>query len=54
MDTTTVTLTAAEKKTAVFYLEKALINAEGMAAIGMASKGPAENLKSIINKLNCG
>lgn len=48
-------LTKAEVETLRFYIEKAIIDAEGMAAIGFEnSRKSAENLKSVKQKLEEG
>ena len=47
-----VKLTDSEIRTLKFYLEKALIDAEGMVAIGFGSKTSVTNLKSIIQKIS--
>lgn len=46
-----VTLSDSEIRTAMFYLEKSLIDAEGMKAVGVGSRKTVTNLKSIIRKL---
>lgn len=46
-----INLTESEVETLLFYLKKALIDAEGMAAIGVGSKSSVLNLKSIIKKM---
>ena len=46
-----IELTNSEIKTLKFYLEKSLIDAEGLYAIGVGSKNSATNLKSILKKI---
>lgn len=46
-----IELTEGEAATLRFYLNKALIDAEGMAAIGVANRQSADNLKSVIKKI---
>lgn len=46
-----VELTPDEVRTLRFYLTKALIDAEGMQAIGMTGTRTVENLRSVIHKL---
>ena len=48
---TCIILTESEIKTLNFYLEKALIDAEGMAAIGFGNKASVRNIKSVIKKI---
>lgn len=47
----TIELTAREVKTLKFYLNKAIIDAEGMSAIGVGSKESVSNLKSVMTKI---
>lgn len=47
-----IKLTDSEIKTLKFYLEKALIDAEGMYAIGVENINSVINIKSIIHKIN--
>lgn len=47
-----IKLTESEIKTLKFYLEKALIDAEGMRAIGIGSARTTINLKSIMHKIS--
>lgn len=49
-----IELSQAEARTLLFYIEKAIIDAEGMAAIGMQSRESAKNLKSVKQKLEEG
>lgn len=46
-----IELTESEIKTLKFYLEKSLIDAEGLCAIGVISNNSVINLKSIIKKV---
>lgn len=46
----TIELTESEVKTLRFYLEKSLIDAQGMVAIGVGNKTSVDNLKSIMKK----
>lgn len=46
-----ISLTPDEVKTLKFYLERAIIDAEGMAAIGVSNRSTVQNLKSIKKKL---
>ena len=48
---TYISLTESEIKTLDFYLKKALIDAEGMAAIGFGNKASVRNIKSVIRKI---
>lgn len=43
-------LTESERKTLQFYLKKALIDAEGLLAIGFGDKQTVNNIKSILKK----
>lgn len=47
-----ITLTESEVKTLKFYIKKSLIDAEGMAAIGVGSRQTVSNLKSVMKKLD--
>lgn len=47
-----IELTENEIKTLKFYMEKSLIDAEGLCAIGVVSKNSVTNLKSILKKIN--
>lgn len=47
-----IKLTDSEVKTLKFYLEKALIDAEGMCSIGVGNIKSVINIKSIIHKIN--
>lgn len=46
-ETKTLILTDSEAKTLLFYIEKDLIDAEGMLAIGVGSNTTIKNLKNI-------
>lgn len=46
-----IELTESEIKTLNFYIKQALIDAEGMYAIGFGNKKSILNLKSIIKKI---
>lgn len=46
-----IELTGDEAKTLHFYLEKMLIEAEGLNAVGVTSKKTVKNLESIMQKL---
>jgi len=47
-----IDLSADEIKTLKFVLDKALIDAEGLEAIGVISSNRANNIKSILNKIS--
>ena len=47
-----IELTENETKTLKFYVEKALIDAEGLCAIGVVSKNSVTNLKSVLRKID--
>lgn len=47
----TIELTEAEVKTLLFYLDKAIIDAAGMAAIGVGDGSFVKNLESIKRKV---
>lgn len=46
-----INLTESEIKTLKFYLEKALIDAEGLRAIGIGDGASINNLKAIKKKI---
>lgn len=46
-----IKLTESEICTLQFYMEKALIDAEGLYAIGVADKETISNIKSILKKV---
>ena len=50
-----IELTQQEANTLLFYLQQAIIDAEGMAAIGFKKcRVSAKNLRSVINKIKKG
>ena len=49
-----IDITESERKTLLFYLEKALIDAQGLRAIGAGSSKTVDNIKSLMYKAEKG
>lgn len=45
-------LTESEIKTLLFYIDKSLIDAKGLAAVGMVSKKEIDDLESVKEKIS--